>query len=163
MAAAESQSLSTYLPVLVQVAAGPLDPTAIILIASHVFGQRAKGNYIKGQGLRVRPADGRRQAPPPLRREVLRDGDADLILFDIEVGLPGALGRLVYREFLAAGIAITAATAVFLRRARPRLPAYEFKARRAGVGEVRPGDCHDLDQIIRAGSGNMPAYDLFSS
>ncbi len=43
MAAAESQSLSTYLPVLVQVILG-LSIPAIILIASHAFGQRAKGN-----------------------------------------------------------------------------------------------------------------------
>ena len=46
MAAAESQSLSTYLPALVQIVLGLAIP-AVILIVSHVFGQRAKGNYIK--------------------------------------------------------------------------------------------------------------------
>ncbi|NBS04382.1 MAG: NADH-quinone oxidoreductase subunit A, partial [Verrucomicrobia bacterium] len=46
MAIAETQSLQTYLPVLVQIILGISVP-AIILIASHVFGQRAKGNYIK--------------------------------------------------------------------------------------------------------------------
>ena len=41
MVAAESQSLQTYLPVLVQIVLG-LSVPAIILIASHAFGQRAK-------------------------------------------------------------------------------------------------------------------------
>lgn len=45
MAAAEAQSLSTYLPALVQIVLG-LSLPAIILIVSHLFGQRAKGNYI---------------------------------------------------------------------------------------------------------------------
>jgi DNA-binding MarR family transcriptional regulator len=40
MAAAESQSLSTYLPALVQIVLG-LSIPAIILIVSHAFGQRA--------------------------------------------------------------------------------------------------------------------------
>ena len=46
MVLAATQSLSTYLPVLVQVALGLAIPAGI-LAASHLFGQRAKGNYIK--------------------------------------------------------------------------------------------------------------------
>ena len=45
MAAAE-QSLATYLPVLVQAVLGLSIPVAIIAV-SHLFGQRAKGNYFK--------------------------------------------------------------------------------------------------------------------
>ena len=122
MAAAESQSLSTYLPVLVQVALG-LSIPAIILIASHVFGQRAKGNYIKDKAYECGlPMEGK----PHHRFAVKFYVTAMLfILFDIEVVflVPWAL---VYREFLAAGIAITAATAVFLGVLVLGL-AYEFK------------------------------------
>ena len=110
MAAAESQSLSTYLPVLVQVALG-LSIPAIILIASHVFGQRAKGNYIKDKAYECGlPMEGK---PHPKFAVKFYLTAMLFILFDIEVVflVPWAL---VYREFLAAGIAITAATAVFL-------------------------------------------------
>ena len=110
MAAAESQSLSTYLPVLVQVALG-LSIPAIILIASHVFGQRAKGNYIKDKAYECGlPMEGK---PHPRFAVKFYVTAMLFILFDIEVVflVPWAL---VYREFLAAGIAITAATAVFL-------------------------------------------------
>ena len=110
MAAAESQSLSTYLPALVQVALG-LSIPAIILIASHVFGQRAKGNYIKDKAYECGlPMEGK---PHPRFAVKFYVTAMLFILFDIEVVflVPWAL---VYREFLAAGIAITAATAVFL-------------------------------------------------
>jgi NADH-quinone oxidoreductase subunit A len=110
MAAAESQSLSTYLPVLVQVVLG-LSIPAIILIASHVFGQRAKGNYIKDKAYECGlPMEGK---PHPRFAVKFYVTAMLFILFDIEVVflVPWAL---VYREFLAAGIAITAATAVFL-------------------------------------------------
>ena len=110
MAAAESQSLSTYLPVLVQVALG-LSIPAIILIASHVFGQRAKGNYIKDKAYECGlPMEGKAHPRFAVKFYVTA---MLFILFDIEVVflVPWAL---VYREFLAAGIAITAATAAFL-------------------------------------------------
>ncbi|MEK0437776.1 MAG: NAD(P)H-quinone oxidoreductase subunit 3 [Verrucomicrobiota bacterium] len=122
MAAAESQSLSTYLPVLVQVALG-LSIPAIILIASHVFGQRAKGNYIKDKAYECGlPMEGK---PHPRFAVKFYVTAMLFILFDIEVVflVPWAL---VYREFLAAGIAITAATAVFLGVLVLGL-AYEFK------------------------------------
>jgi NADH-quinone oxidoreductase subunit A len=122
MAAAESQSLSTYLPVLVQIVLG-LSIPAIILIASHVFGQRAKGNYIKDKAYECGlPMEGK---PHPRFAVKFYVTAMLFILFDIEVVflVPWAL---VYREFLAAGIAITAATAVFLGVLVLGL-AYEFK------------------------------------
>lgn len=122
MAATESQSLSTYLPVLVQVALGLAIPT-VILIASHVFGQRAKGNYIKDKAYECGlPMEGK---PHPRFAVKFYVTAMLFILFDIEVVflVPWAL---VYREFLAAGIAITAATAVFLGVLVLGL-AYEFK------------------------------------
>lgn len=122
MAAAESQSLSTYLPVLVQVALG-LSIPAIILAVSHLFGQRAKGNYIKDKAYECGlPMEGK---PHPRFAVKFYVTAMLFILFDIEVVflVPWAL---VYREFLAAGIAITAATAVFLGVLVLGL-AYEFK------------------------------------
>ena len=122
MAAAESQSLSTYLPALVQIVLG-LSIPAIILIVSHLFGQRAKGNYIKDKAYECGlPMEGK----PHPRFAVKFYVTAMLFIhFDIEVVflVPWAL---VYREFLAAGIAITAATAVFLGVLVLGL-AYEFK------------------------------------
>jgi NADH-quinone oxidoreductase subunit A len=122
MAAAETQSLSTYLPALVQVVLG-LSIPAVILIASHVFGQRAKGNYIKDKAYECGlPMEGK---PHPRFAVKFYVTAMLFILFDIEVVflVPWAL---VYREFLAAGIAITAATAVFLGVLVLGL-AYEFK------------------------------------
>ncbi len=122
MAAAESQSLSTYLPVLVQVVLG-LSIPAIILAVSHLFGQRAKGNYIKDKAYECGlPMEGK---PHPRFAVKFYVTAMLFILFDIEVVflVPWAL---VYREFLAAGIAITAATAVFLGVLVLGL-AFEFK------------------------------------
>lgn len=122
MAAAESQSLSTYLPVLVQVVLG-LSIPAIILAVSHLFGQRAKGNYIKDKAYECGlPMEGK---PHPRFAVKFYVTAMLFILFDIEVVflVPWSL---VYREFLAAGIAITAATAVFLGVLVLGL-AYEFK------------------------------------
>jgi NADH-quinone oxidoreductase subunit A len=122
MAAAESQSLSTYLPALVQIVLG-LSIPAVILIVSHVFGQRAKGNYIKDKAYECGlPMEGK---PHPRFAVKFYVTAMLFILFDIEVVflVPWAL---VYREFLAAGIAITAATAVFLGVLVLGL-AYEFK------------------------------------
>lgn len=122
MAIAETQSLQTYLPVLVQIILGISVP-AIILIASHVFGQRAKGNYIKDKAYECGlPMEGK---PHPRFAVKFYVTAMLFILFDIEVVflVPWAL---VYREFLAAGIAITAATAVFLGVLVLGL-VYEFK------------------------------------
>ena len=122
MAAAESQSLSTYLPVLVQIVLG-LSIPAIILAVSHLFGQRAKGNYIKDKAYECGlPMEGK---PHPRFAVKFYVTAMLFILFDIEVVflVPWAL---VYREFLAAQIAITAATAVFLGVLVLGL-AYEFK------------------------------------
>jgi NADH-quinone oxidoreductase subunit A len=110
MVLAEAQSLSTYLPVLVQIALGLAIPAGI-LAASHLFGQRAKGNYIKDKAYECGlPMEGK---PHPKFAVKFYLTAMLFILFDIEVVflVPWAL---VYREFLAAGIAITAATAVFL-------------------------------------------------
>ncbi len=122
MAAAESQSLSTYLPALVQIALGLAVPS-VILIVSHTFGQRAKGNYIKDKAYECGlPMEGK---PHPRFAVKFYVTAMLFILFDIEVVflVPWAL---VYREFLAAGIAITAATAVFLGVLVLGL-VYEFK------------------------------------
>ena len=109
MANAE-QSLVTYLPVLVQVVLGLSIPIAIIVV-SHIFGQRAKGNYIKDKAYECGlPSEGKVHPRFAVKFYVTA---MLFILFDIEVVflVPWAL---VYREFLAAGIAITGATAVFL-------------------------------------------------
>ena len=122
MAIAETQSLQTYLPVLVQIVLGVSVP-AIILIVSHVFGQRAKGNYIKDKAYECGlPMEGK---PHPRFAVKFYVTAMLFILFDIEVVflVPWAL---VYREFLATGIAITAATAVFLGVLVLGL-VYEFK------------------------------------
>jgi NADH-quinone oxidoreductase subunit A len=110
MVLAEAQSLSTYLPVVIQAALGLALPVGI-LAASHLFGQRAKGNYIKDKAYECGlPMEGK---PHPRFAVKFYVTAMLFILFDIEVVflVPWAL---VYREFLAAGIAITAATAVFL-------------------------------------------------
>ena len=110
MVLAEAQSLATYLQVLIQAAMGLALPIGI-LAASHLFGQRAKGNYIKDKAYECGlPMEGK---PHPRFAVKFYVTAMLFILFDIEVVflVPWAL---VYREFLAAGIAITAATAVFL-------------------------------------------------
>jgi NADH-quinone oxidoreductase subunit A len=108
--ATTEQSLATYLPVLVQVVLG-LSVPIVVLVASHIFGQRAKGNYIKDKAYECGlPSEGKVHPRFAVKFYVTA---MLFILFDIEVVflVPWAL---VYREFLAAGIAITTATAVFL-------------------------------------------------
>ena len=110
MAAAETQSLATYLPVLVQAALGLAVPASILAV-SHLFGQRAKGNYIKDKAYECGlPSEGKVHPRFAVKFHVTA---MLFILFDIEVVflVPWAL---VYREFLAASIAVTGATAVFL-------------------------------------------------
>jgi NADH-quinone oxidoreductase subunit A len=116
MVLAATQSLSTYLPVLVQIALG-------LAIPAGILGQRAKGNYIKDKAYECGlPMEGK---PHPKFAVKFYLTAMLFILFDIEVVflVPWAL---VYREFLAAGIAITAATAVFLGVLVLGL-VYEFK------------------------------------
>ena len=108
--ATTEQSLATYLPVLVQIVLG-LSVPIVVLIASHIFGQRAKGNYIKDKAYECGlPSEGNVHPRFAVKFYVTA---MLFILFDIDVVflVPWAL---VCREFLAAGIAITAATAVFL-------------------------------------------------
>ena len=82
MAAAESQSLSTYLPVLVQIVLG-LSIPAIILAVSHLFGQRAKGNYIKDKAYECGlPMEGK---PHPRFAVKFYVTAMLFILFDIEI------------------------------------------------------------------------------
>ena len=122
MVLAETQSLPTYLPALIQIALGLAIPAGI-LAAIHLFGQRAKGNYIKDKAYECGlPMEGK---PHPKFAVKFYLTAMLFILFDIEVVflVPWAL---VYREFLAAGIAITAATAVFLGVLVLGL-VYEFK------------------------------------
>ena len=110
MADAQTQSLSTYLPALVQIALGLAVPAGI-QAASHLFGQRAPGNYIMDKAYECGlPMEGK---PHPRFAVKFYLTAMLFILFDIEVVflVPWAL---VYREFLAAGIAVTAATAAFL-------------------------------------------------
>ena len=118
MAAAETQSLTTYLPALVQVALGLAIPAGI-LVASHVFGQRAKGNYIKDKAYECGlPMEGK-----PHPRFAVKFYVTAMLDIEVVFLVPWALA---YREFLAAGIAVTAATAVFLGVLVLGL-AYEFK------------------------------------
>ena len=108
--ATTEQSLATYFPVLVQIVLG-LSVPVVVVIASHIFGQRAKGNYIKDKAYECGlPSEGKVHPRFAVKFYVTA---MLFILFDIEVVflVPWAL---VYREFLAAGIAITTATAVFL-------------------------------------------------
>jgi len=110
MALAETQSLSTYLPVLVQVALGLAIPAGI-LAASHLFGQRAKGNYIKDKAYECGlPMEGK---PHPKFAVKFYLTAMLFILFDIEVVflIPWTF---VYREFLANHIPILGPMAFFL-------------------------------------------------
>ena len=96
MAAAETQSLSTYLPALVQVVLG-LSIPAVILIASHVFGQRAKGNYIKDKAYECGlPMEGK---PHPRFAVKFYVTAMLFILFDIEVVFLGVLVLGLIYEF----------------------------------------------------------------
>lgn len=94
--------LADYLPILLQV----LIAAAIaigILVASHIFGQRARGNYMKDAPYECGiPMEGKPHPRFALKFYVVA---MLFILFDIEVVflVPWVL---VYREFLAHNIAI---------------------------------------------------------
>lgn len=95
-------TLADYLPVLIQllIAAGI---ASVILVASHLFGQRSRRNYIKDTGYECGlPAEGNAHPQFAVKFYVVA---MLFILFDIEVVflIPWVL---VYREFLANNIAI---------------------------------------------------------
>ncbi len=95
-------TLADYLPVLIQVILA-VGIGIAILVASHVFGQRAKGNYIKNAayecGLR---AEGKVHPRFSVKFYIVA---MLFILFDIEVVflIPWVL---VFREFLSVGLPI---------------------------------------------------------
>lgn len=94
--------LVDYVPVLIQVLFAVF-LAAAILIASQVFGQRAKGNYIKDKAYECGiPMEGN---PHPRFGVKFYVVAMLFILFDIEAVflIPWVL---VYREFLAVGIPI---------------------------------------------------------
>ena len=102
MVLAEAQSLSTYLPVFIQALMGLALPAGI-LAASHLFGQRAKGNYIKDKAYECGlPMEGK---PHPRFAVKFYVTAMLFILFDIEVVflIPWTF---VYRDFLANHIPI---------------------------------------------------------
>lgn len=105
-----SETLQSYLPVLIQIVIGFALPV-VILFASHLFGQRSRTNYIKDQPYECGiPVD----TDPHPRFAVKFYVTAMLfILFDIEVVflIPWAM---IYREFIAQHITIVAPMAVFL-------------------------------------------------
>ena len=107
-----AESLQTsYVPVLIQVILAIALP-ATILILSHLFGQRAKGNKTKDSAYEcgLQPAEER--AHP--RHSVKFYVTAMLfILFDIEVVflVPWVM---IYREFIQANIAIVGPILAFL-------------------------------------------------
>jgi NADH-quinone oxidoreductase subunit A len=100
----------SYLPVLIQVIIAIALPVTILAL-SHLFGQRAKGNKSKDSAYECGlPAEDK----PHPRISVKFYVTAMLfILFDIEVVflVPWAM---IYREFIAAQIAIVAPILVFL-------------------------------------------------
>lgn len=103
-------SAAAYFPILLQVilAAGL---ATVVLIASHLLGQRSAKNRIKDSAYECGiPAEGRTHTRFAVKFYVTA---MLFILFDIEVIflIPWAF---VYREFLAAGIPILAPVLFFL-------------------------------------------------
>jgi len=102
--------LADYLPVLIQILLA-VGIAAAILIASHIFGQRAGGNYVKDAAYECGLiAEGKPHPKFSVKFYVVA---MLFILFDIEVVflIPWVL---VYREFLAVGIPILAPVLFFL-------------------------------------------------
>lgn len=100
----------SYVPVLLQVLFAIGLPVTI-LAASHLFGQRAKGNYIKDAAYEcgIRAED----KPHPRFSVKFYITAMLFILFDIEVVflVPWAL---IYRDFIAENISIVAPILVFM-------------------------------------------------
>ena len=100
----------SYVPVLFQIAFAIGLPVTI-LAASHIFGQRAKGNYIKDAAYECGiPAEDK---PHPRFSVKFYITAMLFILFDIEVVflVPWAM---IYRDFIAENISIVAPILVFL-------------------------------------------------
>jgi len=92
--------IADYLPVLIQILLA-LFMASAILIASHMFGQRARGNYIKDTAYECGMLE---ESKPHPKFSVKFYVVAMLfILFDIEMVfmIPWAL---IYRELLAVGV-----------------------------------------------------------
>lgn len=105
-------SLQAHLPVLIQVAIGVALPV-VILVASHVFGQRARANAVKDSAYECGVLADDAAAGPHARFAVKFYVTAMLfILFDIEIVLllPCAM---VYREFAAVDVASVIPLGVF--------------------------------------------------
>lgn len=91
-----------YLPVMIQVLLAT-GLAGVILVASHIFGQRARGNYIKDKAYECGlPMEGN---PHPRFGVKFYVVAMLFILFDIEAVflIPWAL---IYREFIVAQITI---------------------------------------------------------
>lgn len=103
-------SIADYLPILIQVSiAGGI--AIAILVGSHIFGQRARGNYIKDDAYECGLlAEGKSQPKFSIKFYVVA---MLFILFDIEVVfmIPWVM---IYREFLAAQIPILMPVLFFL-------------------------------------------------
>lgn len=103
-------SVIDYLPVLIQVSIA-VGIALAVLIGSHIFGQRARGNYIKDQAYEcgMLPED-KSQSKFSVKFYVVA---MLFILFDIEVVfmIPWVM---IYREFLAANIPILMPMLFFL-------------------------------------------------
>lgn len=103
-------TLAAYLPVLIQ-ALLALAIAVGILVASHLFGQRAKGNYIKDRAYECGlPMEGKPHPRFAIKFYVVA---MLFILFDIEVVflIPWVL---VFRELLANNIAILTPVLFFI-------------------------------------------------
>lgn len=95
-------TLADYLPVLIQIVLA-VGIGVAILVASHLFGQRAKGNYIKDAAYECGlPVSGKVHPRFSVKFYVVA---MLFILFDIEVVflIPWVL---IFREFLAVGLPI---------------------------------------------------------
>jgi len=114
--------LVDYLPVLIQVLLA-VAIAAGILVASHIFGQRASGNYTKDAAYECgMNAEGKPHPKFSVKFYVVA---MLFILFDIEVVflIPWVL---IYREFMAVGIPILLPVLFFLGILTLGL-AYEMK------------------------------------
>lgn len=103
-------TLAAYLPILLQVLIA-LAIAVGILVASHLFGQRARGNYMKDAPYECGiPMEGKPHPRFALKFYVVA---MLFILFDIEVVfmIPWVL---VFREFLANNIAILTPVLFFI-------------------------------------------------
>lgn len=102
--------LVDYLPVLIQILLAVF-MSVMIIVMSHMFGQRAKGNYIKDAAYECGlPAEGKIHPKFSVKFYVVA---MLFILFDIEVVflIPWVL---VYREFMAAQLPILLPVLFFL-------------------------------------------------